>query len=225
MALAGEATVIESDVIEVGSWSLSIYYMNWSKEQTTMNLIVAHSVEDMKNLYMSKCENSFSVLRNRYVWRRIEVFNVKLIQDQPLKKTDEEIGSVAKIIADNYEDEDLRTTFLDLMLQLYMKPAVEIFQLLTFLQCDRTTFENPFSYSGDNCYKPTEIRTRRGNTLKSCYCYAAISSKRSLAGSQACLALLRWLARSSRRQWSVSCVGGVVFSGCRPTDSFFWRCE
>lgn len=44
----------------------------------------------------------------------------KLTNLQPLKKLEDEISSIAKIIAESYEDEELRSTFLDLTLQLWV---------------------------------------------------------------------------------------------------------
>jgi hypothetical protein len=38
---------------------------------------------------------------------------------EPLKRTEDEIVSIAKTVADGYEDEELRNTFLGLILQLY----------------------------------------------------------------------------------------------------------
>lgn len=39
-------------------------------------------------------------------------------QLQPLKKIDEEVQEIATIVADNYEDEEIRGNFLELALQL-----------------------------------------------------------------------------------------------------------
>lgn len=39
---------------------------------------------------------------------------------KPLKRTTEEINDVAKMVAENHEDEELRNTFLDLIIQLYV---------------------------------------------------------------------------------------------------------
>lgn len=43
---------------------------------------------------------------------------------QPLKKTDEEIGNLAKLVVDNYEDESIRTQFQSLVLQLLVEPKL-----------------------------------------------------------------------------------------------------
>lgn len=37
-----------------------------------------------------------------------------------MKKTEDEISSIAKIVADGYEDEELKTTFVELAVQLYV---------------------------------------------------------------------------------------------------------
>ena len=38
---------------------------------------------------------------------------------QPVKRIDEEATSTAKLVADNYNDEQVKTTFLDLIIQMY----------------------------------------------------------------------------------------------------------
>lgn len=43
-----------------------------------------------------------------------------LITEQPLKKTEDEITSIARIVSEGYEDEKLRNTYLDLTVQLYV---------------------------------------------------------------------------------------------------------
>lgn len=37
---------------------------------------------------------------------------------QPVKKTEDEISSIVKIVTDCYEDEQLKTTFIELAVQL-----------------------------------------------------------------------------------------------------------
>lgn len=37
---------------------------------------------------------------------------------QPLKKTDEEIQTIANTVVENYDDDDIRDSFSDLILQL-----------------------------------------------------------------------------------------------------------
>jgi hypothetical protein len=39
-----------------------------------------------------------------------------------LKKTDDEIRSIAKTVVESYDDEELRNTFLELVLQMWVKP-------------------------------------------------------------------------------------------------------
>ncbi len=43
---------------------------------------------------------------------------------QPLRKTEEEISSLAKLVVDNYEDEEVKTQFLSLAIQLLVHPEV-----------------------------------------------------------------------------------------------------
>jgi len=42
-----------------------------------------------------------------------------------LKKTEDEINSIANTVAEGYEDEELRNAFLDLSLQLYVVPRAK----------------------------------------------------------------------------------------------------
>jgi len=44
----------------------------------------------------------------------------KLTDHQPLRKLEDEISSIAKTVAESYEDEELRSNFLDLALQLWV---------------------------------------------------------------------------------------------------------
>ena len=44
--------------------------------------------------------------------------------DQPLKRSDDEIRSIAKTVVENYDDEELRNAFLDLVLQLWVNRGV-----------------------------------------------------------------------------------------------------
>jgi len=37
---------------------------------------------------------------------------------QPVRKTEEDVASIAKTVAENYDDEELRTSFTDLVVQL-----------------------------------------------------------------------------------------------------------
>lgn len=50
------------------------------------------------------------------------VGSFQLKSSQPLRKTDEEISSVAKLVVDNYEDEEIKNQFLSLALQLLVHP-------------------------------------------------------------------------------------------------------
>ena len=42
----------------------------------------------------------------------------ELMGSKPLKKTDEEINSIAKLVVDNFEDADIQNQFLNLAIQL-----------------------------------------------------------------------------------------------------------
>ncbi|MCJ1429950.1 hypothetical protein MMC29_007865, partial [Sticta canariensis] len=48
------------------------------------------------------------------------------IAESPLKRTDEEIASIAKTVTESYDDEELRKTFLDLVLQLVVEQPFKI---------------------------------------------------------------------------------------------------
>ncbi len=49
------------------------------------------------------------------------------IAESPLKKVEDEIYSIAKVVADNYEgDEELRTMFLDLVVRLVVEQPFKI---------------------------------------------------------------------------------------------------
>ncbi|CAL8583096.1 Nuclear cap-binding protein subunit 1 [Xanthoria parietina] len=48
------------------------------------------------------------------------------IAESPLKKIDEEVQEIATIVADNYEDEEIRGNFLELALQLVVEQALKI---------------------------------------------------------------------------------------------------
>ncbi|KAI4264227.1 MAG: hypothetical protein L6R42_000662 [Xanthoria sp. 1 TBL-2021] len=48
------------------------------------------------------------------------------IAESPLKKIDEEVQEIATIVADNYEDEEIRRNFLELALQLVVEQALKI---------------------------------------------------------------------------------------------------
>jgi len=48
----------------------------------------------------------------------------ELMPSQPLRKTEEEISSLAKLVVDNYEDEEVKTQFLSLAIQLLVHPEV-----------------------------------------------------------------------------------------------------
>ena len=43
-----------------------------------------------------------------------------LNSQQPLRKPEEEIRTIAKLVAEGYDDDELRGTFLGLALQLYV---------------------------------------------------------------------------------------------------------
>lgn len=45
---------------------------------------------------------------------------LQLILSQPVKETSEEITSVAKLVVDNYEEEEIKSQFLNLSLQLWV---------------------------------------------------------------------------------------------------------
>lgn len=47
------------------------------------------------------------------------------IADSPLRRWSEEVQSIALMVTDNYEDEDLRKTFLDLMMQLHVEQPLK----------------------------------------------------------------------------------------------------
>ncbi|KAL8847207.1 MAG: hypothetical protein Q9221_007733 [Calogaya cf. arnoldii] len=48
------------------------------------------------------------------------------IAESPLKKIDEEFQEIAAVVAENYEDEEIRGTFLELALQLVVEQALKI---------------------------------------------------------------------------------------------------
>jgi nuclear cap-binding protein subunit 1 len=43
------------------------------------------------------------------------------IAESPLKRVEDEVASIAKTVADNYDDDELRNSFLDLTLQLVVE--------------------------------------------------------------------------------------------------------
>lgn len=47
------------------------------------------------------------------------------IADSPLRRWAEEVQSIAHMVADNYDDEDLRKTFIDLALQLVLEQPLK----------------------------------------------------------------------------------------------------
>lgn len=47
------------------------------------------------------------------------------IADSPLRRWAEEVQSIAHMVTDNYEDEDLRRTFLDLLMQLHVEQPLK----------------------------------------------------------------------------------------------------
>lgn len=47
------------------------------------------------------------------------------IADSPLRRWNEEVQSIAHMVADNYEDENLRNTFLDLSMQLALEQPLK----------------------------------------------------------------------------------------------------
>jgi nuclear cap-binding protein subunit 1 len=47
------------------------------------------------------------------------------IADSPLRRWSEEVQSIALMVTDNYEDEDLRKTFLDLIMQLHVEQPLK----------------------------------------------------------------------------------------------------
>lgn len=48
------------------------------------------------------------------------------IAESPLKRTDEEISSIAKLVEDNYDDEEIRRQFFDLSLQIVVEQPLKI---------------------------------------------------------------------------------------------------
>lgn len=59
-----------------------------------------------------------------------------LMLEQPLKRTDDEIASIAKIVAESYDNDELRNTFVDLLLQLLVHSCLLWPRLsLTMHQC------------------------------------------------------------------------------------------
>jgi len=48
------------------------------------------------------------------------------IAESPLKRVEDEVGGIAKTVSDNYEDEELRTGFYDLTLQLVVEQPFKI---------------------------------------------------------------------------------------------------
>ena len=88
--------------------------------QMMMSTIAGHSVGGMRSRCTSKCGNNCWASQNRYEpvkpSRSRNVVDRPLIQ--PLKKTDEEISGLAKIIIENYFDAEIQATFLDLSVQL-----------------------------------------------------------------------------------------------------------
>lgn len=47
------------------------------------------------------------------------------IADSPLRRWNEEVQSIAHMVADNYDDENLRNTFLDLSMQLVLEQPLK----------------------------------------------------------------------------------------------------
>lgn len=47
------------------------------------------------------------------------------IADSPLRRWNEEVQSIAQMVAENYDDENLRTTFLDLVMQLLVEQPLK----------------------------------------------------------------------------------------------------
>jgi nuclear cap-binding protein subunit 1 len=47
------------------------------------------------------------------------------IADSPLRRWSEEVQSIALMVTDNYEDEDLRKAFLDLIMQLHVEQPLK----------------------------------------------------------------------------------------------------
>lgn len=131
-ALLGEDTAIASDDIEVGSFSIHFRYKltPGSDDEDFGRRPQRRRYEEPLHVTMRK--QLLGIAESVRNYHELGVA-AKLTRDQPLKKTDEEISSVAKIIADNYGDEDLRNTFLDLMLQLYVILIRELYPSLIFI--------------------------------------------------------------------------------------------
>lgn len=49
----------------------------------------------------------------------------QLMIPQPLRKTEEEVSSIAKLVIDNYEDEEIRNQFLTLAVQLFVLGEIQ----------------------------------------------------------------------------------------------------
>lgn len=49
---------------------------------------------------------------------------------QPLKRTDEEISSIARLVVENHEDEEIRNQFLTLAVQLLVPQTVASYMLI-----------------------------------------------------------------------------------------------
>ncbi|MCJ1472825.1 hypothetical protein MMC13_001474 [Lambiella insularis] len=75
---------------------------------------------------MSRSGSSCSGLQNRYAFVNHFLQRLKLTLHQPVKRTEDEISNIAQVIAEGYDDEALRNTFLDLAWQLVLEQPFKI---------------------------------------------------------------------------------------------------
>ena len=56
--------------------------------------------------------------RNLYFIRESLFLTANFVAKQAVRKAEDDVAGVAKTVSDNYEDEDLRNSFTELVLQL-----------------------------------------------------------------------------------------------------------
>lgn len=82
-----------------------------------MNTTGALSADDSKKLHTSKYGSNCSGLLNLCAPYRLPNDQDRANSNQPLKRTDDEVASIAKTVG-TFNDDELRNNFLDLVLQL-----------------------------------------------------------------------------------------------------------
>ena len=88
-------------------------------------MIAVSNVEDTKNLFLAESGDCYSLLRNRYESPQHRIARLMLNSDsllwiQVVRRVEDDVAYIAKTVAENYEDEELRNTYVDATIDLYV---------------------------------------------------------------------------------------------------------